>query len=61
MHRVANALLSTGLAPGDRVVLLLGNTPEFVEVEQALLLSGLVRVALSPRLHVRYVVQIVRD
>jgi long-chain acyl-CoA synthetase len=61
VHRLANAFLSFGLVPGDRVIIFLDNSPEFLETEQALFTSGLVRVALNSRLNPREVVQIAND
>jgi long-chain acyl-CoA synthetase len=61
VHRLANAFLSFGLAPGDRVIVFLDNSPEFLETEQALFTTGLVRVALNTRLNPREVVQIAND
>lgn len=60
-RRVGAALLERGLRRGDRVVLLSGNCGEYVEVDHAAFVSGLVRVALSPRLHPREVAHILRD
>ncbi len=61
VHRLANAFLSFGLVPGDRVIIFLDNSPEFLETEQALFTTGLVRVALNTRLNPREVVQIAND
>ena len=61
VHRVANALVALGLKRGDRVLIWLENTPEFLEVEHAVFLCGYVRTALSPRLHVDEIVDIVND
>ena len=61
VHRLANAFLSFGLTPGDRVIIFLDNSPEFLETEQALFTTGLVRVALNTRLNPREVVQIAND
>lgn len=61
VRRVANALVALGVNQGDRVVILLENTAEFLEIEQAIFVAGYVRTALSPRLHVREVVDIVND
>lgn len=61
VYRLANALVSLGIEQGDRVVIWLENTPEFLEIEQAIFVSGYVRTALSPRLHVREVVDIIND
>jgi long-chain acyl-CoA synthetase len=61
VHRLARVFLSFGLVPGDRVIIFLDNSPEFLETEQALFTSGLVRVALNTRLSSREVVQIAND
>lgn len=49
-HRLANALRSLGLRPGDSVAVLLTNRIEYPEVDAALAIAGLVRVALNVRL-----------
>jgi acyl-CoA synthetase (AMP-forming)/AMP-acid ligase II len=61
VHRTANALVGLGARKGDRVVLWLDNGCAFLAAEHALFLCGLVRTALSPRLHVDEVVGIVND
>src|SRR5438128_10504981 len=48
--RLANALRSHGCVPGERVGVLLPNCAEYMEVDFALALAGLVRVALNVRL-----------
>ncbi|MFI6430353.1 class I adenylate-forming enzyme family protein [Rhodococcus oryzae] len=48
-HALAGALDDLGLAMGGRVVVLLGNVVEAVEVDLALSIGGFVRVALNPR------------
>jgi long-chain acyl-CoA synthetase len=58
---LAHAFLSLGLSPGDRIVILLDNSPEFLEVEQAIFTAGFVRVALNTRLNPREVVAIAND
>ncbi len=55
------ALLELGLVPGDRVVLVMENRPEVLEVEQALFTHGLVRVALSFRLRPAEIRRVVAD
>jgi long-chain acyl-CoA synthetase len=47
--RLAQALLSAGLAPGDRVAMLSGNSLEYFEVATALAKAGLPMVPLNPR------------
>jgi len=59
--RVAHGLLRLGGRPGDRVLLLAHNCCEWLEVDVALALSGLTRVAVSPRLHPNEVAQIAED
>lgn len=49
-NRLANALLKLGLKKGDRVASLLANSLQSVEIDFALLQSGLVRVPLNTRL-----------
>src|SRR4051794_19355624 len=48
-NRLAQALLTGGLAPGDRVAMLSGNTIEYFEVATALAKAGLPMVPLNPR------------
>ena len=52
-NRLANALLATGLAPGDRVGTWLENSVRCIELDFALAKAGLVRVSLNPRLSAR--------
>ena len=52
-NRLANALLATGLAPGDRVGTWLENSVRCIELDFALAKAGLVRVSLNPRLTAR--------
>lgn len=49
-NRLANVLLNLGLKKGDRVAFLLANSIQSVEIDFALLLTGLVRVPLNTRL-----------
>jgi acyl-CoA synthetase (AMP-forming)/AMP-acid ligase II len=49
-NRLANALLKLGLQKGDRVAFLLANSVQSVEIDFALLLTGMVRVPLNTRL-----------
>ena len=58
---VAALLADAGAAPGDRVVVALANSAVARLVDQALLGFGLVRVALSPRLHAKEIAQIASD
>jgi acyl-CoA synthetase (AMP-forming)/AMP-acid ligase II len=60
-RRTANRLLALGLSPGDRVVIALANCPESLVLDHAVFLSGLVRVAVSHRLHGRELAQIAAD
>lgn len=48
-QKVAAYMVSHGLRPGGRVVVLIGNVPEYVEVITAIWLAGLVAVPLDPR------------
>lgn len=59
--RLANGLLTHGLAKGDRVLSLLENSIECVEVDFALAKTGLVRVSLNPRCTVKELSYIVAD
>lgn len=59
--RIAHGLLQLGGRPEDRVLLLAPNRCEWLEVDVALALSGLARVAVSPRLHPSEVAQIAED
>lgn len=65
VHRLARCvaadLARRGAVPGDRVVISLANGPIFRLLEHAILVSGFVRVALTPRLHPREVARIVAD
>ena len=49
-NQVAHALLGLGLAPGDRVGILLANVPEYIELYFGLARAGLVAVPMSFRL-----------
>ena len=49
-NRLANALLTHGLAHGDRVLVLLENSIRCIEVDFGLCKAGLVRVSLNPRI-----------
>lgn len=49
-NRLANTLLKMGLKKGDRIAFLLANSLQSVEIDFALLLTGLVRVPLNTRL-----------
>lgn len=48
-NRLAQALLTGGLTPGDRVAMLSGNTIEYFELAAALAKAGLPMVPLNPR------------
>jgi acyl-CoA synthetase (AMP-forming)/AMP-acid ligase II len=50
VDRVANALLGAGLAPGDRVAILAGNCPEFIEIYFACARTGIIAVPVNFRL-----------
>lgn len=49
-NRIAATLLDLGVEKGERVGILLANSPEFVCTDFALMKTGLVRVPLNPRL-----------
>ncbi|MEU7043435.1 AMP-binding protein [Streptomyces varsoviensis] len=54
-------LAALGAAPGDRIVLALPNSVILRVLDRAVLGAGLVRVALSPRLHAREIADIAVD
>lgn len=58
---LAASLSAYGLQAGDRVVWALHNRPDVLVIEHALFGSGLVRVALSARLHPREIASIAHD
>lgn len=47
--RVAQALLTSGLSPGDRVAVLLGNRMEFFEIAAGIAMSGMTIVPINTR------------
>lgn len=55
------ALLEAGSAPDDRIVLALPNSAVLRILEQGVFEGGLVRVAISPRLHAREIAAIALD
>lgn len=57
----AGGLSELGARPGDRVVVLSANRPEFFVVDHGIAAGGYVRVPLSTRLHAREVAAIARD
>lgn len=59
--RCAAGLDQLGVPPDARVVLIAQNSAEFAVIEQAIFLSGRVRVALSPRLGRHEIAGIVQD
>ncbi len=60
--RMAGAFRTVlGLAPGDRVALVMKNTPEFVEVLYATWHAGLVAVPVNPRLHAKELSYIIEN
>ncbi|NUR89988.1 MAG: AMP-binding protein, partial [Nonomuraea sp.] len=61
VDRLAAGLAALGCRPGDRVVLALENRPELLALEQAVWVSGLVRVALSSRSHPQEIAHVARD
>ena len=50
VNRLANAMLGTGLKPGDRVIDLQHNAHQYIEADLALSRAGLVRVPVNTRL-----------
>lgn len=48
--RLANAMLSEGLQPGDRVAIVLGNRLEYPEISAGLAKAGMPMVPINPRL-----------
>ena len=60
-NRVANALLAMGVGPGDRVVLLLKNSVEFVETYFAVAKIGAVLVPVNWRLVAAEIAYILQD
>ncbi|MFN2614902.1 MAG: class I adenylate-forming enzyme family protein [Actinomycetota bacterium] len=49
-RRVASVLLSTGLSPGDRVAVALGNRLEYPEIAAGIASAGMCMVPVNPRL-----------
>jgi acyl-CoA synthetase (AMP-forming)/AMP-acid ligase II len=60
-RRLAGGLASIGLGQGDRVLVALGNRPEYLLIDHALLSGGFVRVPLSYRLHASEIVGVAAD
>ena len=60
-NRLANALLASGLQPGDRVASWMENSIRCVELDYALAKAGLVRVSLNPRLTAKEAQYIFQD
>jgi acyl-CoA synthetase (AMP-forming)/AMP-acid ligase II len=58
---IAGRLRMEGLQPGDRVLLLLDNRSEFVQVEHAIAVGHYVRVAVNTRMHAAEVTHVVQD
>jgi acyl-CoA synthetase (AMP-forming)/AMP-acid ligase II len=50
VNQIANALLANGLKPGDRIALLLGNCPEFIELYFGIARAGMIAVPVNYRL-----------
>src|SRR3989338_125382 len=48
-NRVANALISMGINKGDRIVLLLNNSPEYVVTYFGIVKIGAIAVPLDPK------------
>lgn len=60
-NRVANALLASECRPGDRVVYLGGNSPEFLQVAFGAMKAGAVFTPLNTRLSLPEISEIVAD
>lgn len=60
-NRLANALSAQGLRKGDRVAILLGNSIHSMEVDFALIKSGLVRVPINTRLAIPEMVRMIQE
>ena len=60
-NRVANALVQAGLRPGERLAVLLKNTPEFFELLFGAARAGVVLVALNWRLAAPEIAEILTD
>jgi acyl-CoA synthetase (AMP-forming)/AMP-acid ligase II len=58
---IAGRLRSEGVRPGDRILLLLDNRSEFIQLEQAIALGRFVRIAVNTRMHPAEVTHIVED
>jgi 2-aminobenzoate-CoA ligase len=61
VNRLANGLRTEGLEPGDRVLLRMGNVPEFVVAWLACQKAGLVTVGTMPMLRARELAYIAAD
>jgi acyl-CoA synthetase (AMP-forming)/AMP-acid ligase II len=61
VRRLSGSLADLGLQAGDRVVIAVRNSPEFMLVDHALFWSGLVRVAVSFRLHAQEIAEVAAD
>jgi acyl-CoA synthetase (AMP-forming)/AMP-acid ligase II len=59
--RLVDGMAARGVHPGDRVVIALDNSTEALLLERAVMLWGLVRVAVSARLHPEEISWIARD
>lgn len=59
--RLANALMSAGLSPGDRVAILARNAPVFYELEFACAKAGTIMVPINWRLSAREVAGVLAD
>jgi long-chain acyl-CoA synthetase len=58
VDRLAGAFAAAGLAAGDRIAVLLGNCPEYLELYFACARSGVIAVPLNYRLTPREIVQV---
>ncbi|MGG1678723.1 class I adenylate-forming enzyme family protein [Neobacillus sp. NRS-1170] len=60
-NRLANSLLSLGLKKGDRVAFLLANSLQSVEIDFALLLTGIIKVPLNTRLSEKEHIHMIKE
>ena len=59
--RLAGGLCESGLVPGDRVALIMGNCPQYVEALFACWQAGLAAVPINAKLHARELDYIIGD
>ncbi|MEA2366367.1 MAG: hypothetical protein QOI32_1879 [Thermoleophilaceae bacterium] len=61
VHRVASGLRALGAVKGDRVAIVSGNSPSFIEVAHGVFVGGFVLVAPSGKLHPNEICHILED